>query len=154
MSPDAAPPAAFGAKAAFAAAAFALALAAIFALERVGAPDRLVAALGPLSALIGIAGIGVLSRAKTLLDFLVARRAAPPLYAGLAIAAPIGGFALAFSGAAADPSRLPWRGVCRRNRHCGADRRAALARRSGERAWPTCWRPVFPPCSPASRSQC
>ncbi len=110
MSPDAAPPA-FGAKAVFAAAAFGLALAAIFALERVGAPDRLVAALGPLAALVGVAGIGVLSRAKTLLDFLVARRAAPPLYAGLAIAAPIGGFALAFTGAASDPSRLPWRGV-------------------------------------------
>ena len=71
----------------------------------------LVAALGPLAGLVGIAGLGVLTRAKTLLDFLVARRAVPPFYAGLALAAPIGGFALAFTGAEADPTRLPWRGA-------------------------------------------
>ncbi len=100
-----------GFKAAFAAAAFAFVVAAIFALERVGAPDRLVAALGPLAGLIAVAGLGVLTRAKTLLDFLVARRGVPPFYAGLALAAPIGGFALAFAGAAEDASRLPWRGV-------------------------------------------
>jgi Na+/proline symporter len=106
---DAAPPVGF--KAAFAVAAFAFVFAAIFALERVGAPDALVAALGPLAGLFGIAGLGVMTRAKTLLDFLVARRAVPPLYAGLALAAPIGGFALAFAGAEEDPSRLPWRGA-------------------------------------------
>src|SRR5436305_9549553 len=100
-----------GAKAAFALAAFGLAVAALFALERVGAPDALVAALGPLGALAGVVGLGVLTRARTLLDFLVARRAAPPFYAGLALAAVIGGFALAFAGADPDATRLPWRGV-------------------------------------------
>jgi len=99
------------AKASFAAAVFALAVAAIFALERVGAPDRLVAALGPLAGVAGIAALGVLTRAKTLLEFLVARRSVPPFYAGLALAAPIGGFALAFAGVTTDPTRLPWRGV-------------------------------------------
>ncbi len=52
--------------------------------------------------------------------------------AGLALAAPIGGFALAFNGAATDPSRLPWRGVAvglGLRFSCGA----ALARRAGER---------------------
>ncbi len=98
-----------GFKAAFAAVAFAFVVAAIFALERVGAPDRLVAALGPIAGLIAVAGLGVLARAKTLLDFLVARRAVQPFYAGLALAAPLGGFALAF--AADDDSRLPCRGV-------------------------------------------
>jgi Na+/proline symporter len=100
-----------GFKAAFAAAAFAFVVVAIFALERVGAPDPLVVALGPLAGLIGIAGLGVLTRARTLLDFLVARRAVPPLYAGLALAAPIGGLALSLAGAEPDASRLPWRGV-------------------------------------------
>src|SRR6185437_11827081 len=100
-----------GFKAAFAAAAFVFVVVAILALERVGAPDPLVVALGPLAGLIAVAGLGVLTRAKTLLDFLVARRAVPPFYAGLALAAPIGGFALAFAGAEDDASRLPWRGV-------------------------------------------
>lgn len=100
-----------GFKAAFAAGAFAFVLLAIFGLERVGAPDPLVAALGPLAGLIGIAALGVLTRAKTLLDFLVARRDVPPFYAGLALAASIGGFALAFAGAEDDPTRLPWRGA-------------------------------------------
>jgi Na+/proline symporter len=100
-----------GFKAAFAASAVAFVFVAIFALERVGAPDPLVAALGPLAALLGVAFLGVLTRAKTLLDFLVARRAVPPFYAGLALAAPIGGVALAFAGGEDDPSRLPWRGA-------------------------------------------
>lgn len=104
-------PASVTAKASFACAVFAVAVAAIFALERVGAPDRLVTAVGPLAGVAGVAALGVLTRARTLLDFLVARRSVPPFYAGLALAAPIGGFALAFAGAAADPSRLPWRGV-------------------------------------------
>ena len=100
-----------GAKAAFALGAFALVIVALFALERVGAPDRLVAALGPIAALLGVAGLGVLTRARTLLDFLSARRAVPPFYAGLAMAAVIGGFALAFAGADDDATRLPWRGI-------------------------------------------
>jgi Na+/proline symporter len=100
-----------GFRAAFAVAAMGVGFVAIFALERVGAPDGLVAALGPLAGLLGIVALGVLTRAKTLLEFMVARRAVAPLYAGLALAAPIGGFALAMTGADADPTRLPWRGA-------------------------------------------
>jgi Na+/proline symporter len=100
-----------GARASFACAVFALAVAAIYVLERVGAPDRLVTAVGPLAGVIGVAALGVLTRARTLLDFLVARRSVPPFYAGLALAAPIGGFALAFAGVTTNPTLLPWRGV-------------------------------------------
>ena len=81
----------------------------MFALERVGAPDALVAALGPLLGLVGLVAIGALTRARTLLDFLSARRAAPAAFAGLALAATVGGFALGFA-AAAESGEAPWRG--------------------------------------------
>jgi hypothetical protein len=100
-----------GAKASFAAAAFALVLIVVFALERIGAPDRLVAALGPLAALVGIAAIGVLARARNLLEFLVAHRAAPASYAGLALAATAGGLTLALAASNANVDNLPWRGM-------------------------------------------
>jgi Na+/proline symporter len=109
LSAEAAPP--VGARAAFAAIGFALCVATLFALDRVGAPDRLVAALGPLMGFAGIAAIGIVSRARNLTDFLVARRAVPPFWAGLALAANFGGFILAFVGAAPDPTALPWRGA-------------------------------------------
>lgn len=103
-------PAGLGARAAFAVAAFGLVVAGIFALERVGAPDGLVAALGPLLALAGVATVGILTRTKTLLDFFVARRAAPPWLAGLAMAAAVGGVALGLAGSPLAASTLPWRG--------------------------------------------
>ena len=53
----------------------------------------------------------MLTRAKTLLDFLVALRAVPPFYAGLALAAPIGGFALTFAGADAPIFLIGLRGA-------------------------------------------
>ena len=59
----------------FAAAAFLTALGLVAALARVGAPDRVVAALGPLIAVIGLAVLGVVNRTARLGDFLAARRA-------------------------------------------------------------------------------
>ena len=102
-------PAAFGARTLFASALLGLGFAAMFALERVGAPDALVVALGPLLGLAGLLAVGALTRARTLLDFLSARRAVPAAFAGLALAATVGGFALGF--AATDESgEAPWRG--------------------------------------------
>lgn len=102
-------PSPVGARALFAATLLALGFMGVFALERVGAPAPLVVALAPLLALVGIAAIGVLTRARALLDFLAARRAAPPAYAGLAQAATVGGLALGLAGAA-DAANTPWRG--------------------------------------------
>jgi hypothetical protein len=99
----------FGSRGLFAGALLGLGFAAVFALERVGAPDALVVALGPLLGLVGLVAIGAVTRARTLLDFLAARRAAPAAFAGLALAATVGGFALGF--AATDESgEAPWRG--------------------------------------------
>jgi len=95
----------------FAAAGFALGLGLIFALERVGAPDGFVEALGPVFAFVGLCVIGVTNRAPNLPDFLVAERAIPPLFAGLAFATTAAGLAaslLAESDVAGAPS---WRGV-------------------------------------------
>ena len=95
--------------AAFAAAAFALTLIVIAALERVGAPDAFVEAMGPLFALLALGVIGVLARAPSLNDFLVARRLAPAGYGGLAFAAVTAGFGLAFS--SVPPTPTPWFGA-------------------------------------------
>jgi xanthosine utilization system XapX-like protein len=102
-------PAPVGARALFAAALLGLGLASVFALERVGVPAPLVAALAPLLGLVGVVAVGVLTRARTLLDFLAARRAAPAAFAGLALAATVGGFALGLAGAD-DATNTPWRG--------------------------------------------
>ena len=82
----------------FAAAAFLTALGLVAALARVGAPDRVVAALGPLVAVIGLAVLGVVNRTARLGDFLAARRAVPAFYGGMALAATAAGLALAFGG--------------------------------------------------------
>ena len=91
----------------FAAAAFLTALGLVAALARVGAPDRVVAALGPLIAVIGLAVLGVVNRTARLGDFLAARRAIPPFYAGMALAATAAGLALAFGDEAAS-AFAPW----------------------------------------------
>jgi hypothetical protein len=79
----------------FSAAAFLTGMGLVAALARVGAPDRLVEALGPLIALVGLAVIGALTRSARLADFLAARRAIPALYGGLAFAATAAGLVLA-----------------------------------------------------------
>jgi hypothetical protein len=95
----------------FAAAAFLTALGLVAALARVGAPDRLVEALGPLLALVGLAIIGVMTRTARHVDFLAARRAVPPAYGGLAFAATAVGFVIALGAGPSGRSPLPWPAV-------------------------------------------
>src|SRR5271154_3565771 len=91
----------------FAAAAFLTGMGLVAALARVGAPDRLVEALGPLIALVGLAIIGVLMRTARLSDFLAAGRAIPAPYGGLAFAATAAGLVLALQGGGNERSALP-----------------------------------------------
>ncbi|HEY1941619.1 MAG TPA: hypothetical protein VGH40_05790 [Roseiarcus sp.] len=93
--------------AAFAAAAFLTGMGLVAALARVGAPDHLVEALGPLIALVGLLVIGALTRTARLADFLAARRAMPPLYGGLAFAATAAGSVLALAGEPGRPMPVP-----------------------------------------------
>ncbi|MGD1036260.1 MAG: hypothetical protein ABR878_03520 [Roseiarcus sp.] len=92
----------------FAAAAFLTGMGLVAALARVGAPDRLVEALGPLIAFFGLMIIGVVTRTARLGDFLAAQRAVPPAYGGLAFAATAAGFVVALDGGATGRSPLPW----------------------------------------------
>jgi cation/acetate symporter len=91
----------------FVAAAFVTALGLVAALARVGAPDRVVAALGPLVTVMGLVTLGLVNRTARLGDFLAARRAVPPFYSGMALAATAAGLALAFGGEAVDVF-APW----------------------------------------------
>jgi cation/acetate symporter len=91
----------------FAAAAFLTALGLVAALARVGAPDRVVAALGPFIAVMGLVVLGLVNRTARLGDFLAARRAVPPFYAGMALTATAAGLALTFGSEAAD-AFAPW----------------------------------------------
>src|ERR1700679_544301 len=95
----------------FAAATFLLGMGLIVVLERVGAPEGVVRALGPLLALLGLSVVGVLTRAPNLLDFLAARRSAPTFYCGLAFAATAAGLVTAMASESGGASLLPWRGV-------------------------------------------
>lgn len=72
--------------------AFAMAAAAatgglIVLVDRVGAPERVIAGAGPAVLLIGMALIGVLVRSMRITQFYAAGRTIPPAYAGLAAAA-------------------------------------------------------------------
>lgn len=95
--------------AAFAMAAFVLALIVIAALERVGAPEAFVESLGPLFAALALCVIGLVARAPSVNDFLVARRQAPSGYSALAFAAVTAGLAIAMSTFRASPT--PWLGA-------------------------------------------
>ena len=92
----------------FAAAAFLIAVGLVATLERVGAPDPLVRALGPLAAFVGLTMIGALNRTARLADFLAAGRATPPVYGGLAFAATVGGLVLALGPTRGGAGPLPW----------------------------------------------
>lgn len=76
-----------GARAAFAFCAALVAMAALIALDRVGAPQRLIAALAPTLALIGLAAIGGAARTTQPAPFFTAARALPPGFGALAGAA-------------------------------------------------------------------
>ena len=78
----------------FAGATFALGLATIVALDRVGAPDGLVRATGPILVLVGLVVFGLGARNADLASFLAARRRVPPLYGGLSLVAVVAGMAL------------------------------------------------------------
>ena len=91
----------------FSAAAFLTGMGLVAALARVGAPDRLVEALGPLIALFGLAVIGALTRSSRLADFLAARRAIPAVYGGLAFAATAAGLVLTLQTGPGGRSPLP-----------------------------------------------
>ena len=72
---------------AFGLAAFSFAALLIALLDRVGVPNRLVAALGPTLAICGLALIGVLLRSMRVSRFYAGGRSVPYPYAGLATAA-------------------------------------------------------------------
>ena len=95
----------------FCAIAFGLGLGLIAALERVGAPDGFVAALGPLIALLGICVIGVLTRASSLPEFLAARRSLPSFYGGLAFVGVATGLTTAMAARSDGGAPTPWLGV-------------------------------------------
>jgi len=92
----------------FAAVAFAIGVGAIATLERVGAPDGFVEALGPLFAFAMLSVIGLANRAVNLTDFLAARRAGPVLYGGLAFIALVAGVVLARAEAAGRVDAVAW----------------------------------------------
>ncbi len=78
--------AAIDGRAAFVMAAFAAAAGLIVMIDRVGAPERMIAAAGPVTLLVGLSLIGVLVRSMRISFFYAAGRSTPPTYAGLAAA--------------------------------------------------------------------
>jgi cation/acetate symporter len=96
-------------RACFAGAAYLMGVGLIFLLGRVGAPDGLVQALGPLFALSGVALLGALTRSTRVPTFFIADRAIPAVYAGLSFAAFAAGLFLCLGPPSAAP--LPLAGV-------------------------------------------
>ncbi len=78
--------AAIDGRAAFATAVFLAGAGAFILLDRIGAPERLVAALGPALAATGLATIGFMLRSMRIAGFHGAGRMTPGVYAGLAMA--------------------------------------------------------------------
>lgn len=99
-----------GGFAAFAAATFLACLVVIAALERAGAPDRLIRALGPIVALIALGVFAIGARTATLALFIAAGRRAPAFAAALAVAAVLAGAAIALGLRAVSPSDPIWPG--------------------------------------------
>jgi cation/acetate symporter len=96
-------------RAAFAGAAYLIGIGLIFLLQRVGAPNGLVRALGPLFALAGLALLGVLTRATRVPAFFAADRAIPAPYAALGLAGIAAGLFLCL--VSSGSSLLPLTGV-------------------------------------------
>ncbi len=95
----------------FATAIFAVCLVSIAALDRAGAPDRLIRALGPILALIAIAVFGIGGRTATLALFIAAGRQGPPICAALAVAAIAAGAALGLGLRFDSPADPVWCGA-------------------------------------------
>ncbi len=88
---------------AFAIAGFVALAGSVALLDRVGAPESLVRAMGPLFILAALAASGILLRSMRVSRFYAAGRAVPTPYAGFAAAAICVGIALPF----APPSDAP-----------------------------------------------
>ncbi len=87
----------------FVAATFALAVATIAALDRVGVPDKIVQALGPILALFSLAVVGVGARSADLASFVAARRGVPVIYGALGLPAVVAGMLLCLDNDLAAP---------------------------------------------------
>ncbi len=94
---DAVGRAAIDGRVSFAVAALVAAVAVLALLDRIGAPERLVASLSPALAIVGLAIIGFMLRSMRLSGFHAAGRATPGVYAGLAMAALGAGLAAPFA---------------------------------------------------------
>jgi len=95
----------------FATAAFCVGLAAVVALDRVGAPGGLVRAIGPILTLAGSVIVGLGAHNAELAAFLAARRALRPFYGALNVAAVGTGIVLCLDPDLALASDLAWFGV-------------------------------------------
>lgn len=82
---------------AFTVATFTLAYALVALLDRVGAPERLVAVVSPYFTVLALALLGFLLHSMRVSSYYAAGRAAPASYAGLANAAIIMGLAAPFA---------------------------------------------------------
>ncbi|MDB5569184.1 MAG: symporter-like protein [Hyphomicrobiales bacterium] len=95
---------------AFAVAAFLIACGLVGLIDRVGAPESIVVALGPIVTLSGLAVLGLLLQAMRISRFYAAGRATPAPYAALAWAGLAAGLALPFlpgeRGALSSPALL------------------------------------------------
>jgi cation/acetate symporter len=78
---------------AFASAFLVLGCALIIMLDRIGVPERLVAVLGPLVALVSLAVLGALLHSMRISRFYAAGRRVPAIYAGFAATTLIAAFA-------------------------------------------------------------
>ena len=90
---------------------FAVCVVSIAALDRAGAPERLIRALGPILALIAIAVFGIGGRTATLALFIAAGRQSPPIFAALAVAAIAAGAALGLGLRFNSPADPIWSGA-------------------------------------------
>src|ERR1700744_5530348 len=82
---------------AFASAFLVLGCALIILLDRIGVPERLVAGLGPLLALVSLAVLGGLLHSMRISRFFAAGRRVPAIYAGFAATTLIAALAAAFA---------------------------------------------------------
>jgi cation/acetate symporter len=95
----------------FASATFVLAMAGILTLERIGAPDKLVRALGPIVVLLGLTVFGFGASNADLPSFLAAGRDTRPPFGGLSIGAIAAGMTFCLYPDLSSASNPPWLGV-------------------------------------------
>lgn len=99
------------ARIAFVVATFASAYGLVALLDRVGAPERLVALISPYFTVLALAGLGFLLHSMRVSFYYAASRAAPASYAGLATAAIVMGLAAPFAARLAghaSPAGVVW----------------------------------------------